>query len=724
MCCIWLLPLGMRAASAREDSLLRVLATMPQDTHRVLTYNELFKATFTSEPLRALDYAQKALQLAKDLHYRSGIARLSNNLGVWHSKRGNYKQSLGYYAQAKATLAELDDFTGSADCEMNIGSVHYKMGNYDLALLQYESALQSYRDLRDTTRMLSAVNNMGSVLKERGHYPEALQAYMAALLLRERLGDPVELGLSCANVGTIYQLEGMPETAKKFFMRSLSLAHQANDQFGKVAALTSIAEIYMEQDRPDMAQPLLESARSIAREIDDQNGLAAALLSLAMLHQHRAMPDSAQRCYEEALVIFRDIGRMQGIATALNHIGELRLGQGAHALAEASLLESLALSDSLQTLDLSRDNHLLLSKLYSQQGDYAAAYMHQGAFLQLHDSLFSNEKAKQIAEMRARYEATQQLDEINRLNLQATQDQLRIAKSSWRNLILLAILLPMILLALIFFLRYIQKRRHNRRIEEKNAQIQHQRDLLEAQNHQIREINIRLEKMVEERTQSMRNAHKELDTFLYESAHALRRPLLRIQGLEDLLATEEDPLLKERLRGQLRVTLAGMDELLHKLIYVSESGRRDLQQEQICLKDLIAEVTAKQPIAEALTCDFPPEFSFAADSYLLKVLLAVVIENAFRFLDLGSRRQAVAIGASQDASTVTIEVRDNGSGIDAETLPKVTEMFFRGSNHRGGNGLGLYIASKIVDKMHGTLAIDSTPGVGTTVRITLPKREA
>ena len=50
-----LLPAGLMAVNVREDSLLGVLKTLPQDTQRVLTYNELFKATFTSEPLKALD---------------------------------------------------------------------------------------------------------------------------------------------------------------------------------------------------------------------------------------------------------------------------------------------------------------------------------------------------------------------------------------------------------------------------------------------------------------------------------------------------------------------------------------------------------------------------------------------------------------------------------------------------------------------------------------------
>ncbi len=725
MLLMWLclLPTWLQATQTNEDSLLAVLNSLPQDTQRVLTYNELFKTTFGSEPLKALHYGQEALSLARKLNYASGIQRMCNNLGVWHSKRGNYAESLNYYDQARAVVAQFNDSIGAADCEMNIGSVYYKMGDYARASAQYINALQRYRQLRDTTRMLSAVNNLGSVYKEQGRFPEALKAYMAALNLRERIDDPAELGLSCANVGNIYQLEGMLEPAKKFFARALQLAHQGNDQFGQVAALTSLAEVHLEQEQPDEAQPLLQEAYGLARKIDDPYGQGYALLSMAQMHLQLCRPDSAQACYEQALQLFREIGRTQGIAIALNHIGELYLGQGRFADAELALLESLQLSDSLAAADQSRDNHKLLSRLYEQKGEYQQAFEHQQAFQAMQDSLYSTEKSKQIAGIQARYEAAQQQDLINRLNLQAAQDQLRIANSYTRNTILLAILLVAGLIGIIAVLRNLIKQRHNDRIAEKNAEIAQQRDLLEAQNRQIREVNVSLERIVEQRTLALRNAKQELDTFLYESAHALRRPLLRIQGLEGLIENEQDLILRTRLRGQLQVTLAGMDELLYKLIYVSETGHRDLKLEPVLLHPLVQEIAVEQPFGESFVSAVPPEYALVTDAYLLNVLMTVILENAFRFLDLGKNDQMVKVSVEQDESHVQIHVQDTGSGIDAQHLPKVCEMFFRGPNHRGGNGLGLYIATKIVEKLHGQLHIQSELGIGTVVTVELPRHQ-
>jgi signal transduction histidine kinase/Tfp pilus assembly protein PilF len=716
---MWI-PLVIVGAPTQEDSLLKVLRTLPQDTQRVLTLNELFKTTLNSEPLKALDYGQQALKLARSIDYKRGVARLSNNLGVWHSKRGNYQESLFFYTQCYAMQVELSDSEGIANCEINTGSVFYKMGDYPRALEYYGRALDSYRSLEDTVHLLDAVNNMGSVYMEQGKYPEALQAFMAAMRLREILGSPSEIAISCMNVGSIYQLEGMLDLAIGFFQRSLELYTKADDQFGRIAALSSIAEINMVQHHPEKARPLLLVAQTLATKIEDQFGLATVKLGLANLHEMKDNPDSAAIYFHEALAICRKIGRTQGIADALNHLGHLEVLRKNWTAAEKYFLESLQLSDSLDSRDLSRDNHLGLSQLYASKGTYSAAYAHQIQYTALHESIYSNVKAKQIAEMQAQYEAKSKQDEINRLNLQATQDQLRIAKAYRRSLLLLAILLPMALLAFIFIMRNVQKQRLQRRIEEKNAEINKQRDLTEAQNKQILEINASLEKIVESRTQAMRNANQELDTFLYQSAHALRRPLVRIEGLLQVIDDEPDEKEREKLQEKLGKTIREMDALLHQLIYASESGHRDPQIEPIPLNQLVMEVVSTLPDKAKLVCSIPQDFCIHSDRYLFTALLSVILENAFRFQDKSKAEPMVKVELHANDDFVTLQIEDNGIGIASDQLHKVCEMFYKGSQRQGGNGLGLYLAQKITQRLQGTLTIESVFAEGTTVTIAFP----
>lgn len=708
------------AANGKEDSLLLVLRSQPDDTAKVITLNELFKATFISSPSLALDYGQRGLQLARRLHYVRGVYRLCNNLGVWHSRRGNYKESLNYYQEAKKSLMVIRDPSMSADCEMNIGSVYYKMGAYDRALDQYALATRLYQAIGDTLRMLDAVNNIGAVYMEEGRYPEALEAQMAALKGREVQGDPVQIAITLCNVGTIYQRQGMTVEAMATFQRALQLSASAEDHFGRVAAMTSIGELLAGSGEYRLADSMLRESRVIASEIGDQFGLANATVSLADLHERQGRLDSAYAAYAQALNVFNYIGRMQGVATALNRIGYLEMKRKHGDAARTALERSLTLSDSLNAKDLSRDNHRLLSKVLADQGDFQNAYRHQERFFLLQDSLYSKEKTKQIAEMQARYESKGKQDQINRLNLQATQDQLRIAESGRKNLILLAILLSTLLLAVIFVLLYAQKQRHNRRMEAKNSQIQQQRDLLEAQNRQIMQINANLEEIVTARTQDLKATHQELDTFLYQSTHALRRPLLRVDGLTQLLETEQDPQSQADLRSKLRRTLGDMDDLLHKLVQVSETSQRIPARQRIDAEELVRGLIP-EGAADSFQLEGVAGQQWVGDAYLLQAAIGAVMDNAWRFRDPAKEDVRIQVRAGGDSQSQWVVVEDNGLGIKAEQLPKVTEMFFRGSHQQGGNGLGLYVAAKVMERLQGSLEIDSVSGSGTRVRILWPK---
>jgi signal transduction histidine kinase len=80
--------------------------------------------------------------------------------------------------------------------------------------------------------------------------------------------------------------------------------------------------------------------------------------------------------------------------------------------------------------------------------------------------------------------------------------------------------------------------------------------------------------------------------------------------------------------------------------------------------------------------------------------------------------------AVREADRLHFEVIDRGIGIAADDLPRVFTAFFRGDRSRsretGGVGLGLTLAKRIIEAHDGTIAVESSHGAGTTVRVTLP----
>ena len=106
------------------------------------------------------------------------------------------------------------------------------------------------------------------------------------------------------------------------------------------------------------------------------------------------------------------------------------------------------------------------------------------------------------------------------------------------------------------------------------------------------------------------------------------------------------------------------------------------------------------------------------DRLALRLLFDNLIDNAIRY---SKTERRVHLSAETHGATVTIHVSDAGIGIPPEEIPLVTQKFVRGrSAPSGGSGLGLAIATRIARDHRGTLSIQSTPGEGTTVSVSLP----
>ena len=109
------------------------------------------------------------------------------------------------------------------------------------------------------------------------------------------------------------------------------------------------------------------------------------------------------------------------------------------------------------------------------------------------------------------------------------------------------------------------------------------------------------------------------------------------------------------------------------------------------------------------------------DRFSLERMLANLLDNAIRFTPAGGR---VTLAAYAALDGVVVEVTDTGIGMDAERLSSLSQPFAYGdaalTRDREGAGLGLAIARTIAELSGGRLAIDSRPGLGTTVAVSLP----
>ena len=216
-------------------------------------------------------------------------------------------------------------------------------------------------------------------------------------------------------------------------------------------------------------------------------------------------------------------------------------------------------------------------------------------------------------------------------------------------------------------------------------------------------------------------------TFLANVSHEFRTPLTLMLGpLDDALAS-----------------LSGDDALVDRLRIVQRNGRRLLRMVNALLDFSRIEAGQNQPQLAvvdlgALTAGIASSFAEVcriagielvldchpilaeADAAMWETIVLNLVSNAFKYTLTGSI--TVTVAPDRDGATTTVS--DTGTGIAAEHLPRLFDRFYRpegtGGRTAEGSGIGLALVRSLVEMHHGSIDVDSTPGQGTTVRVSLP----
>jgi signal transduction histidine kinase len=200
-------------------------------------------------------------------------------------------------------------------------------------------------------------------------------------------------------------------------------------------------------------------------------------------------------------------------------------------------------------------------------------------------------------------------------------------------------------------------------------------------------------------------------------AHELRTPLAILQGRIEGLLDGVYPRDEARL-GELLEETCHLSRLVEDLgtLAHAEAGVLDLRKEAVDLGDLVRDAAAAlpRPIAVEVPADLP---AVEADPVRIRQVLLNLLANALRHTPEDGD---VSVQVEARPQRVLIRVRDSGSGIAAEDLPRIFERFQKGSGSRG-SGLGLAIARKLVLAHGGDIGIESAPGKGTEVTVSLPR---
>ncbi len=220
--------------------------------------------------------------------------------------------------------------------------------------------------------------------------------------------------------------------------------------------------------------------------------------------------------------------------------------------------------------------------------------------------------------------------------------------------------------------------------------------------------------------------NEELDAFAHTVAHDLKNPLSIIIGYGNLLSNSRDEISYDEINNIYEGVFASADkmkEIIESLLLLSKIRSAEIDRQPVDMGAVVSEAMkhirglAQQFNAEIIL----PERWPVALGYKpwIEEVWANYISNAIKY---GGRPPVVVLGADENVNGfVRYWAQDNGKGISREDQPKLFTKFTRvGKNDIEGQGLGLSIVKRIVEKLGGATGVESKPGEGSRFYFTLP----
>jgi len=233
-------------------------------------------------------------------------------------------------------------------------------------------------------------------------------------------------------------------------------------------------------------------------------------------------------------------------------------------------------------------------------------------------------------------------------------------------------------------------------------------------------------------TTALRRAERMRADFVANASHELKTPIAGLLGFIETLRgpARDDMAARERFLGIMAEQADRMHRLVDDLLMLSRIEQHeharpdaavDLGRVLAGVQDLLQLKASSRSVAVELA--IAPELPRAVgDHDELTIVFQNLIDNAIKYARPGSTVHVAARALGGDR--VSVSVGDEGEGISAAHLPRLTERFYRVDTARsrqlGGTGLGLAIVKHVVNRHRGRLDIQSTPGKGSIFTVTLP----
>jgi len=586
------------------------------------------------------------------------------------------------------------------------GDNSYFSRDYINAIPSYEHAIKLYKQLKDSFSLTNCYSSIGLSYHFMSQDDKAIPYFINALKMCEK--DKEYTAEILANIALAHAQMHNQKYAIEYYRKAALINHEILDLVSLAVDYNGIAASFLELHQNDSSLLYYSKAHDLFKKTGKDGYQAIALANLGSVYVN--YPDSldkAKNVFTEALNKFKELGLNQYEADIKEGIGKALCRQGKYKEAIEAYNLSLSLTDQYNRgYSLKTSVYKGLSETYEKAGDYKSALKYQILYTQYTDSLVQKEKYEQIVNLEKQYETEKKENEIIKLQTQQQLTNIQLTKN--KQLKILGFITASLLLLLVLFvlLKYSDKLKSNKLLEEKN-------------------------RLIEKSEQELRLLNASKNKFFSIIAHDLKNPLHNVMGYSFLLSKDYDKFTADERRKfatDINQSTNNIFRLLQNLLEWSRSqtGRLKFSPIEIQFKRILdnaLSVLHSMANQKQIKLEYihDPCLQVFADPLMIETVLRNLISNAIKFTP---ENGTIEIDAKNTGNEVLVSVKDTGIGLSKEDLANLfridSKVKRKGTNNEDGSGLGLVLCKEFVDKNNGTIWAESTPGIGSSFFFSIP----
>ncbi|WP_136468871.1 tetratricopeptide repeat protein [Flagellimonas onchidii] len=400
--------------STQLDNLIKLYNSYPENAEKLGAADDIFELTKKSDPQVALDYAHKALEIAKNIGFREGEAKAYKNLGFYHHFHYTPDSVPFYLEKAAKTFKTLHNEKEVFASLLEWTRFENLEGNFSKAKKLADSIIVLAEKMENGKMLIDALQRKSTIHLDKGEFKLAIEQLLNASRILDTLNppNPIKQAIVDVGIGRTEMLRNNSEAFLNYLNKGLKTFQNLDDTYWLAITYMELGSAHYHLKDYRKAYENYSASLQESYKMKRDDFVAANFGNIGAVYMEQGDYDKALEYHFKSNNLAIKRGSINNQIIAYNDIGSAYFLKKDYTNSLVNFSNAIQLADSINSLDNLSDAYLERAEVYEAMGNHHMALEDLKAFQKLNDSVFNLTKSQQIEELKTQYDTEKKEQQI------------------------------------------------------------------------------------------------------------------------------------------------------------------------------------------------------------------------------------------------------------------------------------------------------------------------